>query len=465
MKQINRIMLAGTKSGAGKTTITCGVLQSLMDKGYAVSSFKCGPDYIDPMFHSKVIGTKSGNLDSFFTGESLLADILYKNSRDTHISVVEGVMGYYDGIGFSDTGSSYSIAAMTKTPVILILDAKGMSGSLGAVLKGFTTYKEESYIKGVIFNRLPDRLYDDAKKLAEAMGIHSYGYVPVVPECVLKSRHLGLVTADEITDIKNKINILAGKLSDTIDLEAILELSKQADPLPVSGMPLPVKREKKISIAVAQDEAFCFYYRDNLELLKESGADLVPFSPLRDIELPEDISGLILSGGYPELYARRLSQNTSMLAGIKAAIEGGMPAIAECGGFMYLHEGMEDMEGKEYPMAGVIPGKCFKTNRLQRFGYIYLKGMEDSLVAGKQEVIKAHEFHYWDSRNGGEAFHAVKAGGTGEWDCIHATMNLYAGFPHLYFYGNPSVAKRFIDRCIQYKKERRSGCFKERTEL
>ncbi len=468
MKQIKRFMLAGTKSGAGKTTITCGILQNLINRGYGVSSFKCGPDYIDPMFHGKVIGTKSGNLDSFFTGERELKVLLYNNSRDTDISVMEGVMGYYDGIGFSDTASTYSVAAMTKTPVILIVDAKGMSGSLGAILKGFISYKEESYIKGVIFNRLPERLYEEAKKLAEELGIQAFGYVPVLPECSLESRHLGLVTAEEIKDLKSKINRLAHELTKTIDFAGILALAGQAEPL---GVPEPgpynkrqkgiavkegIAATKGISLAVAQDEAFCFTYRDNLELLKNLGATLVPFSPIRDKELPKDIDGLLLCGGYPELYTKDLSGNSSMRNSIKTAVDNGMPTIAECGGFMYLHEKLEDKDGYEYPMAGVIPGRCFKTGRLQRFGYIYLKGAADSLISGGQEILKAHEFHYWDSDNCGKAFHAEKPGGIREWDCVHATENLYAGFPHLYFYGNPSIAVRFLEKCGQYGEAARS---------
>jgi len=457
-------MLAGTKSGSGKTTVTCGILQGLINKGYAVSSFKCGPDYIDPMFHSKVIGIKSGNLDSFFTGENLLRDLLYRNSRDTDISVMEGVMGYYDGIGLSDTASSYSIAAMTKTPVILIVDAKGMSSSLGAVLKGFLSYKEESFLKGVIFNRISGSLYERVRKLAEDMGIHACGYVPDMPECSLKSRHLGLVTVDEREDIKRKLNILAGKLSDTVDFDAILTIAGEAPPLPVSPPPLPVKNREKVTVAVAQDEAFCFIYKDNLKLLEELGAELVPFSPLRDRELPGNADGLLLCGGYPELYAKDLSQNTSMLRAVKTAIERGMPAIAECGGFMYLHESLEDMEGREYPMAGVITGRCFKTGRLQRFGYLHLKGREDSLIAPGGQVIKAHEFHYWDSDNTGKAFHAVKAAGSGEWDCIHASENLYAGFPHLYFYGSPDIAKRFVNRCVRHGKSQ-EPCSLDRSAM
>lgn len=460
MNQIKRFMLAGTKSGAGKTTITCGILQLLINSGYGVSSFKCGPDYIDPMFHGKVIGTRSGNLDSFFTGEEKLCELLYNNSKDSDVSVIEGVMGYYDGMGFSDTASSYSVAAMTKTPVILIIDAKGISGSLGAIIKGFLTYKKESYIKGVIFNRLPQRLYEKARELAETFGVKACGYVPELPEFSLKSRHLGLVTAEEIIDLKETLNQLADKLSKTIDFQEILALAEEAPPIRVSESDISVHDKENIvdemgiTLAVAQDEAFCFTYRDNLELLKKLGAKLILFSPIKDKALPKGADGLLLCGGYPELYARELSENISMRKSIKAAVNGGMPTIAECGGFMYLHESLEDMNGASYPMAGFIKGRCFKTERLQRFGYLQLKGNEDSLVADKQELIKAHEFHYWDSDNGGKDFHADKPNDTREWECIHAGATYYAGFPHLYFYGNPSIAVRFMDKCSQYRTKR-----------
>lgn len=450
MKKINRIMLAGTKSGAGKTTITCGILQYLKNKEYKVSSFKCGPDYIDPMFHGKVIGIKSGNLDGFFNGEQELQELLYRNSQNADISVMEGVMGYYDGLGFSDTASTYSVAAMTKTPVILIVDAKGMSGSLGAILKGFLTYRENSYIEGVIFNRLPERLYKEAGQLVKNMGIKVYGYVPDLPECSIESRHLGLVTAEEIADLKYKLNLLSDKLAETIDFEGILALAGQAEAITVSQDIKWVKDIEKTAIAAAEDEAFCFNYRDNLVLLEEMGAKLIPFSPIRDKKLPENVKGLLLCGGYPELYSKALSENISMKNSIKEAIADGIPTIAECGGFMYLHEKLEDINGKEYPMAGVIPGRCYKTGRLQRFGYIYLKGAGDNLIAGEQEVIKAHEFHYWDSDNCGRDFLASKPYGSRKWDCVHANESLYAGFPHIYLCGNKQAAVRFLNKCRQY---------------
>lgn len=447
-------MIAGTKSGSGKTTITCGILKCLVEKGYAVSSFKCGPDYIDPMFHSKVIGTKSGNLDGFFTDSNVLNYLLYKNSQDTDISVIEGVMGYYDGIGFTGESSSYSIAVSTRTPVILVINCKGMSSSIGALLKGFVQYTEVSNIKGVIFNQLPAMMYENVKKLAKELGIISFGYVPTMSECVIESRHLGLVTADEIEDIKQRIEILAQKLTETIDLEGIIALSKQAEDMNYDNTISITKINKMVTIAVADDNAFCFHYKDNFDMLKEIGCTLIPFSPLKDKKLPDNVSGLILSGGYPELYADSLSENVSMLNSIQTAIEKGMPTIAECGGFMYLHDYMEDTEGKEYAMAGVIKGKCFKSNRLQRFGYINIEAKKDSLIARNHDLIKAHEFHYWDSELCGNDFHAIKASGTKEWDCIHATETLYAGFPHLYFYSNPSMAERFVNQCIQFGKNK-----------
>ncbi|MDF2586804.1 MAG: hydrogenobyrinic acid a,c-diamide synthase [Anaerocolumna sp.] len=450
-------MIAGTKSGCGKTTITCGILKCIMNQGLFVSSFKCGPDYIDPMFHSKIIGTKSGNLDSYFTDSETLNSLFIKNSKDTDISVIEGVMGYYDGIGFTSNASSYSIATITKTPVILVLDCKGVSTSIGAILQGFLGFKADNNIKGVIFNQLPEVLYEDAKKLAKKLGVVSLGYVPVIKECILESRHLGLVTADEIEDIKNKIELLASNLENTLDINGMLQLSKQAEDLPDISIFKVKKVSKQIKIAIAMDNAFCFHYRDNLDLLTEMGCTLLPFSPLKDTKLPNDISGLLLNGGYPELYADELSKNQNMLKSIKQAIYDGIPTIAECGGFMYLHDTMEDTTGKEYPMVGVIQGKCYKTNRLQRFGYIDMSAYKDNLISSKLGHVKAHEFHYWDSESSGEDYHAVKASGTKEWDCIHATDIMYAGFPHLYYYSNPAIAEGFVNQCIKYSEKMRSN--------
>jgi cobyrinic acid a,c-diamide synthase len=454
-RKINRIIFAATKSGSGKTTITCGILQCLIERGLRVSSFKSGPDYIDPMFHSKVLGTKTGNLDGYFTEGEVLKELLYSNSVDTDISVLEGVMGYYDGIGFTDTASSYALAAQTKTPVILIVDAKGMGCSIGAVLKGFLEFRKDNFIKGVIFNRMPPSLYMQAKEMAEAEGVKCFGFVPTLKNMELKSRHLGLITAQEIKDLQEFIKGLAEELKKTLDIEGIITLAGQAESIEIKDSEEDssvIGTPPKLKIAVAMDEAFCFYYKENFLLLEKLGCELIYFSPLKDKELPENVGGLLLGGGYPEIYAKALSENTDILKNIKEKLSAGLPAIAECGGFMYLHESLRDMEENEYPMVGFLPGTSFMTGRLQRFGYIEMKAKKDNLLTASGESIKAHEFHYGDSNNCGVDFHALKANKSAEWDCVHATDSLYAGFPHIYFYTHKDMAKRFVEKCYSYLK-------------
>lgn len=450
-KRINRVLFAGTNSGCGKTTITCGIMQALVDTGLSLSSFKCGPDYIDPMFHSKVIGTRSANLDSYFTQENTLKDLLYETSIGSDISIIEGVMGYYDGIGLTSKGSAYEISSITQTPVILIIDAKGMSTSLGAMMEGFLHYKENSNIKGVIFNRLPPTLYEKVKKMAQDIGITPFGYLPARKEFEIESRHLGLVTADELSDTKEKLQLLGQTMKETVDLNGIIKLSESAAELHVSAMKKTTKKSG-IKIGVAKDNAFCFYYRENLELLEALGVELVYFSPLSSKQLPPHMNGLYLGGGYPELYASELSANKGLLEQIKTSILEGMPTIAECGGFMYLHEELEDKWGQIHPMAGLISGRSFKTDRLKYFGYVQMTAKQDSLLARQGESIKAHEFHYWDSENRGTAFDIEKAAKDKQWDGIHVTDSFYGGYPHLYFHSNPTLAKRFVDKCSDFSK-------------
>lgn len=452
---MNRILITGTNSGSGKTTITCGILNCLLRRGLKPAAFKCGPDYIDPMFHGRVLGIPVGNLDSYFTKENTLRFLLKKNSKGSDISIIEGVMGYYDGIGFTQKASSEEIALITKNPVILILNCKGMSRSIGALLKGFLDYQSShsQNIAGVIFNMLPEMLYDEVKKIAIAQGVMPLGFVPKQREEIFKSRHLGLITADEVMDFQNKLDQFSDGLEKTLDLDGIIELSRQAEPLESTAPDFIIKTaDTPIKIAVAKDKAFCFLYEDNIELLKEMGCEIEYFSPLADTDFPEGASGLILSGGYPELLAKELSSNKELMEKIRKLIDRGMPCIAECGGFMYLHEELEAEDGKIYKMAGVIPGQCFKTGQLQRFGYIELEAEADNLLCTKGEKIKAHEFHYWDSENPGQGFRAVKPGNGKKWIAGNATKTLYAGFPHFYFYGNPEIAERFIDAARKYNK-------------
>lgn len=452
-RKVPRILLGAAASGSGKTLITCGLLQALKNRKLQVTSFKCGPDYIDPMFHSRVIGTKSRNLDSFFADEDTVRYLLEKNARDCEISVIEGVMGYYDGLaGISPKASAYDVAKITKTPAVLIVNAKGMSLSAAAFIKGFVEYQEDSQIRGVILNQVSSMMYPRLKQIIEEeLSIKVYGYVPVVKDCVLESRHLGLVMPEEIVDLQQKLMELAEILEKSVDIDGLLELAEHAEELPVQESPVAYHTGRKIRIALAKDEAFCFFYQDNLELLEEMGAELVPFSPIHDKKLPEHIDGMLFHGGYPELYAKKLSENKEMLAAVCAAVQTGIPYMAECGGFMYLHQEMEDMEGHSWPMAGVIHGKSWRMPRLTRFGYITL---EDGTCFGEHVgAIRAHEFHYFDSDRCGEAYTAKKPLSSRSWKCIHSDGQGMSGFPHMYYYSNLRVPEQFLRACEERKAE------------
>ena len=453
---MSRVMIAAISSGSGKTTITCGLLQALVNRKLKVSSFKCGPDYIDPMFHTKVIKTKSKNLDSFFYDENTLKYLMDKSMKNTDISIIEGAMGFYDGLSTSSfKGTSYEISKITKTPVILVVNAKGMSRSIVPMIKGFLEYVENSNIKGVILNEISKMIYKDIKDLIEEeLNIKVFGYVPNIKDLTIESRHLGLITPSEVKNLEEKLNKLAEVLEETLDIDKIISLANTSKKLDYEKINVPkinLKDNKKIKIAIAYDEAFCFYYEDNINLLKKMGVEIVYFSPIHDKFLPKNINGLILGGGYPELYAKELSNNKSMKESIYNEINNGLITIAECGGFMYLHQEMEDMEGNFRKVCGVIPGRSFRTPKLTRFGYITLTEKKDSGLG----EIPAHEFHYFDSTDCGTDFHASKPASTRGWDCMHYEGRLMAGFPHLYYYGNPKVPVHFLKNALEYKKERR----------
>ncbi len=445
---VPRVLLAGTNSGCGKTTLTCAILQALVDRGLAVSSCKCGPDYIDPMFHSRIIGTKSTNLDPFFFSRDTLCSLLEKNARGRRLSVIEGVMGYYDGIGITDPrASTYEVAKATDTPAVLVVGVGGASLSVLAVIQGFLTLYPDNNIRGVILNRCSPMLYP---ALAEEIrrrfgpGVTPLGYLPPMPDCTLESRHLGLVTAAEVTDLREKLSRLSRQAQETIDLDGLLRLADQAAPLAFTPPPSLPCREP-VRIAVARDTAFCFYYEDSLDVLRDMGAELVDFSPLSDHSLPENIQGLYLGGGYPELRARELSENTAMRQSIRATLEGGLPCIAECGGFMYLTEHITG-----FPMVGFLPGGCEDKGRLVRFGYVNLTARRDNLLCRAGETIRGHEFHRWDADDPGDGFTARRESGR-SWNCAVVSPTLYAGFPHFHFCANPSFAESFYSACLAKK--------------
>lgn len=451
-----RIMIAGASSGSGKTTVTCALLKALKNRNLKVTAFKCGPDYIDPMFHSEVIGIKSRNLDLFFTDEETTTNLFCKNAEGSDISVMEGVMGFYDGLTMtSSKASSYEVSKVTKTPVILVLNCSGMAVSIIASIKGYLDYKPDNEIKGVILNNVSGMIYDEIKDAIEKeLNIKAFGYLPNMKEIAIESRHLGLVTAKEIDDLEVKMDAMAEAIEKTVDLDGIIKTASAAPMLTAAPIKVEQDKYKGVKVAVAMDKAFCFYYEDNLELLRELGAEIIPFSPLEDKSLPKDINGIIIGGGYPEIYAEKLASNKEIMAELLYNIHRGMPIFAECGGFMYLHETLEDNMGNTHRMVGAIEGHSFKTNRLGRFGYIVLEAKEDNLLGSKGEEVKGHEFHFWDSTNNGEAYTAKKPSGKKAWDCIIAKDNLLAGYPHLHFYSNINVPMNFLNKCLLFKNGR-----------
>ena len=457
--KLSRVMLAAPKSGSGKTTITCALLQVLKDNSQSVVSFKCGPDYIDPMFHKKVIGIPSKNLDTFFTDEEKTRELFFRNLNEDNFVVIEGVMGLYDGLGgIREEGSSYHLAKVTNTPIILVIDAKGMGRSIIPMIAGYLSYDKEHLIKGVILNKMSKSYYDIIKPLIEnEINVEVLGYFPDHKENIIESRHLGLILPDELSDIQQQLSTISKEFRKTVNIKAINDLAHQAEDIDIinngnkindyiynNAMDKPV-------IAVAYDEAFCFYYEDNLQMLQNYGAKLHFFSPIKDKELPKDCDAILIGGGYPEIYADKLSKNVNMLKSVKCAFDKGIPIVAECGGFMYLHKELTDAEGITYKMVGAIDGRCEYKGRSVRFGYIEISEKKSCFLP-EGESIKGHEFHYFDSSNNGDSCIAKKPVTGRVYDSIIADDNLWIGFPHLYYPSNPSFAKNFVEKAAHYKK-------------
>lgn len=458
--KLKRIMIAAPKSGSGKTTITCALLKALKNRGEQVVSYKCGPDYIDPMFHEKVIHIPSKNLDTFFTGEEATKELFLKNRSQEEFAVLEGVMGLFDGLGgIREEGSSYHLAKITKTPIILVIDAKGMGRSVIPLIAGFLAYDKEHLIQGIILNKMSKAYYEIIKPLIEEeLKIQVLGYFPEQKNIHIKSRHLGLVMPNELADIHNQLQIVSEELIKTISLEAILQIAQQANTLMSTsnhtGSDTSKNESKQMRpvIAVAKDEAFCFYYEDNLLMLQENGAEIKYFSPLHDVEVPNDCNALLIGGGYPELYASELSSNIQMRNAIKQAFDKGMPLVAECGGFMYLHSAIIGKDGISYDMAGVIPAVCTNKGKLVRFGYIEIMEKQSCFLP-EGERIKGHEFHYFDSTNNGDSCIASKPVTGREYPCIIEGENYWLGFPHLYYPSHPFFAENFVRKAAEYKEK------------
>ena len=467
---MNRILFAGLSSGSGKTAVTCACLRALQKKGISAASFKCGPDYIDPMFHQRVLGIPGENLDLFFTDAKTLQRQIACYEQRCKIAVLEGVMGYYDGLGgVSDRDSTWDVACATNTPVILIVRPKGASLTIAAQVQGMLSFRKRNRLAGIFLNDCSEmmaRLL--APMLEEQTGLPVVGFLPHVEDASFESRHLGLVTAQEVGALSEKVDRLADAFLQHVDLEQVLRIAATADSVAETvkseaalkspdcpDFPqFPAPDKECLRIGIAQDTAFCFYYEENKRALRQQGLELVEFSPMEDKKLPEGICGLYLGGGYPELHAGKLSENREMRHAIFEAVRHGMPTIAECGGFLYLGQTLEDASGTAWPMAGVLPGKGVKVGRLVRFGYADMTAKADSLLFHAGEHLYIHEFHHWDSTDNGSDFSVWKSEKV-QWECGFASMSLYAGFPHLYWVGTP-LPRRFVSGAKFYQRQKRN---------
>lgn len=445
-RNLPRIMLAAPRSGGGKTLLTCGLLQLLRERGKRPAAFKCGPDYIDPMFHREVMDVESYNLDLFFTGGETVRRLMGDKAEQCDIAVVEGVMGFYDGIsGGQFEGSGYHLSLESQTPVILVLDCRGAALSLAAEARGFAEFRPDAGIQGIVLNRCSKGLYSTlAGVIEEHTETPVLGYLPADSRFTLESRHLGLVTAQELTGFRQTLEYLAQTLEETLDVQRLFKIAQGAPPIEYSPLGLEPVTKTRPRLAVARDRAFCFYYKENFEILEALGAEIVPFSPLTDKALPPGTKGIYLGGGYPELYASQLAQNGEILNSIRDAAARGVPIVAECGGFLYLQRELVDESGLLWPMAGVLPGVAKREKGLRQFGYITLTAQRDNLYCKKGEHIRAHEFHYWHSDCGGDDYTAKKPGRDISWPAMVATENIAAGFPHIYYPANIQFAKNFV---------------------
>ena len=446
-----QFLLAAPRSGSGKTTMTCALLMALKRRGCAPCAFKSGPDYIDPMFHRAVLGVESRSLDLFFSAPETVRTLYAKGAAGHGAAVCEGAMGFYDGLGgVSDRASAWHLADTLGLPVLLVAEPKGQSLTLAAELKGLNSFRTPSHIAGILLNNCTARMHALlAPMLEKETGLPVLGFLPKLPEAVIGSRHLGLYTAAEVENLQQKLALLADAAEEHIDWPRLLALCEKEPPaLPVQ----PETPPARVRIAVAQDEAFCFTYAETLEAFRDAGAEVVFFSPLRDTALPENIGGLYLPGGYPELHAKELSENTSLLREIKRKVESGLPTAAECGGFLYLGQSLTDAEGQSWPMAGVLPGEAKDAGRLVRFGYATLSADSDSLLFRAGESFPIHEFHHWDSTANGTALAAKKPVGGAAWRCGFVNEHFYAGFPHLYWAGTP-LPQRFAAAAENYRRD------------
>lgn len=457
---IPRIVIAGTNSGCGKTTIAIGIMAALNKRGLKVQPYKTGPDYIDTLFHEFVTEHKGRNLDSWLLDIDTLKYVFCNGFVDSEIAVIEGAMGLYDGLGTTDSGSTAHISKLLSAPVILVIDATGMSMSAAATVKGFSEFDKKVNISGIIINNIKSRpQYELLKEIIEKYtDIEVIGFLFRNTDIKIDSRHLGLKSAVEVEDLETKINKVSISLEETLNFERLIEIAMKTEELYYEHKLVDCKKNKfsGLKIGVAYDKSFNFYYNDNIDLLKYMGAEIEFFSPLTDKMLPRDLDGIYIGGGYPEVYGERLAANVTMRKDIIDSAENGMTIYAECGGLMYLTESITDKDNKKYDMVGVFNGNCNMTSRLRRFGYVDCEVTKDCILGSKGTKIKGHEFHYSieNIENINTCLSVAKIRIGKEvviWESGYMYKNVVASYPHIHFLSNISIAESFLNSCKENK--------------
>lgn len=450
-----RLVIAAAHSGSGKTTVTCGIIAALAARGLRVHPYKIGPDYIDPGYLSLAAGAQADNLDTWLTDDAKMQKIFVAASKDKDISVIEGVMGLYDG-GSGGISSTAHIAKTLCAPVLLVIDVRSMGESAAAIAKGFRDYDPEVDIRGVIINRYGS---ENHKKMVcdaiESVGIPVVGAVPRCKEAELRERQLGLLPADENDNFEYTEN-LRRMIEPAIDLDTILKIAQNAPKLEEEAT-VKQSTEIKVKIAIAKDEAFSFYYSESIAVLEAAGAEIIYFSPLHDERMPASCHGLILGGGFPEVFAEKLAANLSMKNSIMQAAKGGMPVYAECGGFMYLTREIKTCDGRIHKMTGVIPLSCKMNDSLKTVGYVTAQALSSNVIALEGEELRGHEFHFSSTEeeaHASPAFEFTKNRTQEKYIAGYACNNILGSYLHIHFAGFPNAARRFVQACEDYKEER-----------
>ncbi|MDS1029026.1 cobyrinate a,c-diamide synthase [Bacillota bacterium LX-D] len=464
--KIPRVVLAGTHSGVGKTTITTGIMGYLTKIGYKVQPYKVGPDYIDPSYHTYATGNVSRNLDIWMMGEETLQNNFAKTGSQADIAIVEGVMGLFDGHQDPNFRSSTAeVAKLLKAPVILIINVHSMAQSAAAIVLGYQLMDPEIKIAGVILNRIGSHrhLTMVKKSIEERTKVPVLGYIGRYQELSLPERHLGLVPMAERGNLKDNFIQIADKVVEHLDLEKILAIANSAPDLAISEQNIQnAKSTEQLKIAIAKDEAFTFYYQDSLDYLTSLGIQLISFSPLTDAALPEGISGIIIGGGFPEMFLEQLAQNNALKQDIRQKAEQGMPLYAECGGLMYLSQAIKDFEGREFPMVGIVPAKTQMQRRLAGMGYREYEAITNSILGLKEQKLRGHEFHYSSLVDVANDFPWAYSYQTVEGKIKYegyAHENVLASYLHCHLVGNPIAAQNFLNNCRMYAKKSRDSKF------